>query len=315
MPRSSAPVGVGEAAAAASPAPARRRLGPGHATDAIMIGPALALVAAFVIIPIAIAVYLSFTDWNGFTLPPDWVGARNYERLVQDPEVLRAAAYTAVIAIVGTFACNALGLGIALLLNRSSRINTVMRVLVFSPYVVGPIILGFLWSSILGSNGAVNAVLQGLGVDRIPFLAEPGWAMITTLAVIIWASFGVNVVLYLAGLQTIDDALVEAALIDGATPWQTFWRVKLPVLAPTVTLNVVLAAIGLLRVYEIVLALTAGGPAGTTQTVVFTILTTSFSRSQLGYGAAQSVVLMVVIIVVTVAITQLRRRSEEAVSA
>jgi ABC-type sugar transport system permease subunit len=188
-------------------------------------------------------------------------------------------------------------------------------VLVFSPYVVGPIILGFLWSSILGSNGAVNAVLQGLGVDRIPFLAEPGWAMITTLAVIIWASFGVNVVLYLAGLQTIDDALVEAALIDGATPWQTFWRVKLPVLAPTVTLNVVLAAIGLLRVYEIVLALTAGGPAGTTQTVVFTILTTSFSRSQLGYGAAQSVVLMVVIIVVTVAITQLRRRSEEAVSA
>jgi ABC-type sugar transport system permease subunit len=87
------------------------------------------------------------------------------------------------------------------------------------------------------------------------------------------------------------------------------------VLAPTVTLNVVLAAIGLLRVYEIVLALTAGGPAGTTQTVVFTILTTSFSRSQLGYGAAQSVVLMVVIIVVTVAITQLRRRSEEAVSA
>jgi ABC-type sugar transport system permease subunit len=317
MPRSSAPVGVGGAASAASPAPAprRHRLRPGLATDAIMIAPALALVAAFVVIPIAIAVYLSFTDWNGFTLPPDWIGARNYERLVQDPEVLRAAAYTAVIAIVGTLACNALGLGIALLLDRNSRVNTVMRVLVFSPYVIGPIILGFLWSSILGSNGAVNAVLQGLGMDRIPFLAEPGWAMTTALAVIIWASFGVNVVLYLAGLQTIDDSLVEAALIDGATRWQTFWRVKLPVLAPTVTLNVVLAAIGLLRVYELVLALTAGGPAGTTQTVVFTILTTSFSRSQLGYGAAQSVVLMIVIIVVTVAITQLRRRSEEAVSA
>jgi ABC-type sugar transport system permease subunit len=284
-------------------------------TDAVMIGPAFALVVAFVLIPIGIAVYLSFTDWDGFTIPPDWIGARNYTRLFQDPDVLRAAAFTAVIAVVGTIACNALGLGIAVLLNRNTRVNTVMRVLVFSPYVIGPIILGFLWSSILGSNGAINSVLTNLGAERLPFLADPTWAMVTTLLVIIWASFGVNVVLYLAGLQTLDDSLIEAAVIDGASPWQTFWRVKLPVLAPTVTLNVVLAAIGLLRVYEIVLALTAGGPAGTTQTVVFNILTTSFSRSQLGYGAAQSVVLMVVIITVTVVLTQLRRRSELAVSA
>ncbi|GMA92834.1 carbohydrate ABC transporter permease [Homoserinibacter gongjuensis] len=307
-------------ASAAPPAPAtssrrRRAARTDLMTDAVMIGPAFALVVAFVLIPIGIAVYLSFTDWDGFTIPPDWIGARNYTRLFQDPDVLRAAAFTAVIAVVGTIACNALGLGIAVLLNRNTRVNTVMRVLVFSPYVIGPIILGFLWSSILGSNGAINSVLTNLGAERLPFLADPTWAMVTTLLVIIWASFGVNVVLYLAGLQTLDDSLIEAAVIDGASPWQTFWRVKLPVLAPTVTLNVVLAAIGLLRVYEIVLALTAGGPAGTTQTVVFNILTTSFSRSQLGYGAAQSVVLMVVIITVTVVLTQLRRRSELAVSA
>lgn len=307
-------------ASASSPAPAtssrrRRAARTDLATDMVMIAPAFALVVAFVIIPIGIALYLSFTDWDGFTIPPDWIGAHNYLRLFQDPDVLRAAAFTAVIAVVGTIACNALGLGIAVLLNRNSRVNTLMRVLVFSPYVIGPIILGFLWSSILGSNGAINSVLTNLGAERLPFLADPTWAMVTTILVIIWASFGVNVVLYLAGLQTLDDSLLEAAVIDGASPWQTFWRVKLPVLAPTVTLNVVLAAIGLLRVYEIVLALTAGGPAGTTQTVVFNILTTSFSRSQLGYGAAQSVVLMVVIITVTVVLTQLRRRSEEAVSA
>jgi ABC-type sugar transport system permease subunit len=268
-----------------------------------------------VLVPIAIDVYLIYSDWNGITIPPNWIGGRNYERLVQDPDVLRAAGFTAVIAVVGTLACNALGLGIAVLLNRNTRINTLMRVLVFSPYVVGPIILGFLWASILGTNGAVNSVLETLGADRIPFLADPAWAMVTTVLAIIWASFGVNVVLYLAGLQTLDDSLHEAAVIDGASRWQIFWRVTLPVLAPTVTLNVVLAAIGLLRVYEIVLALTAGGPAGTTQTVVFAILTTSFSRSQLGYGAAQSVVLMIVIVTVTVVVTRLRRRSEEAVSA
>lgn len=316
MPLNNVLTEVDEGISSSASAARRRRRGRTELlTDAVMIGPALALVALFVLIPIAIAAYLSFTDWDGFTIPPSWIGTRNYERLLQDPEVLRAATYTGVIAVVGTLACNALGLGIALLLNRNSRVNTVMRVLVFSPYVIGPIILGFLWASILGTNGAVNSLLTSLGVDRVPFLADPTWAMVTTVLVIIWASFGLNVILYLAGLQTLDASLLEAATIDGAGPWATFWRVKLPVLAPTVTLNIVLAAIGLLRVYEIVLALTAGGPAGTTQTVVFTILTTSFSRSQLGYGAAQSVVLMIVIIVVTVALTQLRRRSEEAVSA
>ena len=305
-------------AGAAGAAPATRRVRGARLdllTDTVMIAPALALVTLFVLVPIAIAVYLSLTNWDGFTIPPSWVGTRNYERLVQDPEVLRAAGFTAVIAVVGTIACNALGLGFAVLLNRSNRVTTVMRVLVFSPYVIGPVILGFLWASILGSNGAVNALLTGFGVERLPFLADPVWATATTVVVIIWASFGVNVVLYLAGLQTIDASLLEAAVIDGAGPWQTFWRVKLPVLAPTVTLNVVLAAIGLLRVYELVLALTAGGPAGATQTSVFTILTTSFSRSQLGYGAAQSVVLMIAIIAMTVVVTQLRRRGEQAVAA
>lgn len=316
MPRSNALTGVdGELSSSASAARRRRRGRAEFLTDTVMIGPALALVALFVLIPITIAAYLSFTNWDGFTIPPSWVGTRNYERLFQDPEVFRAATYTGVIAVVGTFACNALGLGIALLLNRNSRVNTVMRVLVFSPYVIGPVILGFLWATILGTNGAVNSLLTSLGVERVPFLADPAWAMVTTVLVVIWASFGLNVILYLAGLQTLDASLLEAAKIDGAGPWATFWQVKLPVLAPTVTLNIVLAAIGLLRVYEIVLALTAGGPAGTTQTVVFTILTTSFSRSQLGYGAAQSVVLMIVIVMITVALTQLRRRSEEAVSA
>lgn len=318
MPRSNTATGLGGAALAAPPAPAgsrRRALRGETVSDAIMIGPALLLVGTFVIVPIGIAVYLSLTNWDGFTFPPKFIGWSNYERLLVDPDVHRAAGLTALIAIVGTVACNALGLGIALLLNRNTRVNTLMRVLVFYPYVVGPVILGFLWASILGTNGAINSVAASVGSGPLPFLSDPQWAVATLIAVIIWASFGVNVVLYLAGLQTIDASLTEAAIIDGASAWQTFWRVKLPVLAPTVTVNVVLAMIGLLRVYEIILALTAGGPAGTTQSIVFSILTTSFNSSQLGYGAAQSVVLMIVIVAVTVAVTRLRRRSEQAVSA
>jgi ABC-type sugar transport system permease subunit len=279
-----------------------------------MVGPALLMVAVFVLVPIVIAIYLSLTNWDGFTIPPKFIGLENYRRVFIDPEVMHAAGLTFAIAVVGTVACNVLGLGVALLVNRNSRVNSFVRVLVFYPYVIGPVILGFLWASILGTNGAVNAVLESLGNDRLPFLADPQWAVITLIAVIVWSSFGMNVVLYLAGLQTVDESLIEAATIDGATPWQIFWRVKLALIAPTVTLNAVLAAIALLRVYELIVALTAGGPAGSTQSSVFNILTTSFARSQLGYGAAQSVILMLVIIVVTVALTRVRRGADEAVA-
>ncbi len=278
-----------------------------------MMAPPLLLVVGLVVVPIGIAVYLSFTDWNGFTTPPHPVGFRNYVRLTEDSAVRHAAFVTLLITLVGTVVCNVLGLGVALLLNRNSRLNAILRVLVFYPYVVGPVILGFLWSSILGTDGAVNAVVGAK--HSLPFLSDPTWAVATVICVIVWSSFGVNVVLYLAGLQTVPDSVIEAAKIDGASPWQTFWRVKLPMLAPTVTVNVVLVVIGLLRVYELILALTAGGPAGETQSFVYNILTSSFDNTQLGYGAAQSVVLMIVIIVVTVGITSARRRSEQAVSA
>ncbi|MFD4874299.1 carbohydrate ABC transporter permease [Streptomyces sp. NPDC058420] len=283
------------------------------AVDIVMMAPPLVLVVGLVVVPIGIAVYLSFTDWNGFTTPPHPVGFRNYVRLTEDSAVRHAAFVTLLITLVGTVVCNVLGLGVALLLNRNSRLNAILRVLVFYPYVVGPVILGFLWSSILGTDGAVNAVVGAK--HSLPFLSDPTWAVATVICVIVWSSFGVNVVLYLAGLQTVPDSVIEAAKIDGASPWQTFWRVKLPMLAPTVTVNVVLVVIGLLRVYELILALTAGGPAGETQSFVYNILTSSFDNTQLGYGAAQSVVLMIVIIVVTVGITSARRRSEQAVSA
>ncbi|MEU8946037.1 sugar ABC transporter permease [Streptomyces sp. NPDC048489] len=299
-----------EAAGRSARIRARRRA---TTADIAMMAPPLVLVAGLIIVPIAIAVYLSFTDWNGFTSPPHLIGFRNYVRLTEDSAVRHAALLTLLITVVGTIACNVLGLGVALLLNRNNRINAFLRVLVFYPYVVGAVVLGFLWSSLLGTGGAVNS-LVGAG-HALPFLSDPTWAVVTVICVIVWSSFGVNVVLYLAGLQTVPDSVVEAAEIDGATPWQTFWRVKLPMLAPTVTVNVVLVVIGLLRVYELILALTAGGPAGETQSFVYNILTSSFDNTQLGYGAAQSVVLMVVIVTVTVVITAARRRSEQAVAA
>jgi raffinose/stachyose/melibiose transport system permease protein len=280
-----------------------------------MVLPATGLLTVFMLVPITLAGYLSFTDWDGLSPDPHRVGLANYERLLHDGDVVHAAVVTLVITVVGTVLCNAAGLGLALLLDGPGRVNAVLRAVVFYPYVVGPIIIGFLWSAILGADGAIANALTAAGHPALPFLSDPGWALGSITAVVIWSQFGVNVVLYLAGLQTVPPQLLEAARIDGAGRWQTFRAVTWPVLAPSVTVNLVLVLVGLLRVYEIVLALTNGGPAGRTNTFAFLILSGAFRSNQLGYGSAEAITLMVAIGALALGITTLRRRAEQAVSA
>ncbi|MFI1092536.1 carbohydrate ABC transporter permease [Streptomyces sp. NPDC020917] len=284
-------------------------------TDLVMVGPALLAVVAFVLIPIGVSARLSFTDWDGFSAHPSFVGLANYRQLFDDPDVARAVYVTLVIAVVGTVACNVLGLGLALILNGGGRLKAMMRGLFFYPHVLGAVIIGFLWSAVLSTDGAINAILSASKHHTVPFLANPHWALGAVVFVVIWSSFGVNVVLYLAGLQTVPEALLEAARIDGASRWQTFRSVVLPMLAPTVTVNVLLVLVQLLRVYDLVLALTDGGPAGRTQTYAYLVLASSFKSGKIGYASAQSLVLMLVTTTLAIAVVALRRRSEKAVEA
>ncbi|MFB6783764.1 carbohydrate ABC transporter permease [Streptomyces sp. NPDC056352] len=284
-------------------------------TDLVMVGPALLAVVAFVLIPIGVSGRLSFTDWDGFSENATFVGLDNYRQLFHDPDVAMATYVTIVIAVVGTVACNVLGLALALMLNGVGRLKAMMRGLFFYPHVLGAVIIGFLWSAVLSTDGAINAILSAAQHDTVPFLSDPHWALAAIVFVVIWSLFGVNVVLYLAGLQTVPEALLEAARIDGASRWQTFRSVVLPMLAPTVTINVLLVLVQLLRVYDVVLALTDGGPAGHTQTYAYLVLASSFKSGKIGYASAQSLVLMVVITTLAIAIVALRRRSEKAVEA
>ncbi|MFJ2915269.1 carbohydrate ABC transporter permease [Streptomyces sp. NPDC087228] len=278
-----------------------------------MVGPALAAIVAFILIPVVVAGRLSLTDWDGFSDNSKFVGLDNYVQLFHDPDVASAAYVTLVIAVVGTVACNVLGLSLAVMLNGQGRVKAMLRGLFFYPHVLGAVIIGFLWSAILSSEGAVNTLLTAAHRSKIPFLSDPQWALAAVVFVVIWSTFGVNVVLYLAGLQTIPESLLEAARIDGASRWQTFRQVVLPMLAPTVTINVVLVLVQLLRVYDLVLAMTDGGPAGHTQTYAYLVLSESFLNGKIGYASAQSIVLMIVIAVLAVVIVSLRQRSEKAV--
>jgi raffinose/stachyose/melibiose transport system permease protein len=280
---------------------------------ATMLLPAVVLFVVMLVIPVGMSLYLSLTDWDGYSANPAMVGLENYARLFDDAEATSAAAVTLVVAAAGTVLLNVFGLGFAVLVNGASRLNSFFRMVLFYPHVLSALVVGFLWSAILGTSGVVNGIITSKGGEVLPFLSDPTWALVTMICVLVWAGFGVNVVLYLAGLQTVSKDLLEAARIDGATPAQVFRNVTLPALAPVVTVNLVLSLVTLLKTYDLVVSLTGGGPAGSTQTAAYLILWDSFHNNELGFGSAQSVVLMLVTGVLALTVARLRSGADAGV--
>ncbi|GAT71544.1 carbohydrate ABC transporter permease [Microbacterium hydrocarbonoxydans] len=277
----------------------------------LMGGPAVAVFIAMFVIPMILAAVLSFTDWNGYSLNFSFVGWDNYAKAFRSPRSVQAAIFTGIIAVVGTILCNAVGLAVAALIAGPGRANTVLRTIFFYPYVISALIIGFIWSAMLSPDGAVNGVLGAIGLPAMPFLTDPAFAKASVIFTIVWSHFGFNMILFLAGIKSVPAEYYEAATVDGATRWQQFRSITLPLIAPVFTVNLVLTLVGLLKAYDVVLSLTDGGPAGSTQTIVYQILKDSFANSALGFGAAQSMVLLVVTAIIGLAVTLVRRRSEQ----
>ncbi|MFE5336039.1 carbohydrate ABC transporter permease [Isoptericola sp. NPDC056573] len=284
----------------------------------LMTVPAALVYIGLMVVPVGYAVYYSFTEYNGIpTQAPEWVGLKNYMRIFTDPtgDMHSSLWVTGVIAVVGAFGVNVIALGLALLLRRTTPFTAFARAVMFYPHVLSALIVGFLWQAILGPQGAVNNLLTGSGRSALPFLSDPDWALATMIAVIVWAQLGVQLVLYLAGLQAVPADLQEAATLDGAGRVQVFQHVTWPALAPTVTVTIVTSVLSLLKVYEVVLGLTNGGPGDATQTWAYEILAVSFANNKVGLACAQAVLLIVVAGILSFTIIALRRRAEEGAEA
>ncbi|MEN5074717.1 sugar ABC transporter permease [Isoptericola cucumis] len=284
----------------------------------LMTVPAALIYVGLMVVPVGYAVYYSFTEYNGIpSQTPQWVGLANYTRIFADPtgDMHSSLWVTGVIAVVGAFGVNVIALGLALLLRRTTPFTAFARAVMFYPHVLSALIVGFLWQAILGPQGAVNNLLTGSGRSALPFLSDPGWALATMIAVIVWAQLGVQLVLYLAGLQAVPADLQEAATLDGAGKVQVFQHVTWPALAPTVTVTIVTSVLSLLKVYEVVLGLTNGGPGDATQTWAYEILAVSFANNKVGLACAQAVLLIVVAGILSFTIIALRRRAEEGAEA
>ncbi|GGK80118.1 carbohydrate ABC transporter permease [Ornithinimicrobium pekingense] len=285
------------------PAGGRRRDWRMAAEIVVFTAPALLLFAVFVVWPILRAVQFSLYRWKGFGPLVDFVGLQNYVAVLTDEVFTGAVGHNLIIVVASILIQLPLGLAIALLLNRRMRGQGMLRTIIFVPYVLSEVIAGVVWFQLLQpGRGVIEAMLGtvGLAGPFQGFLGTPSLALPTLVVVLTWKYVGLAVLLFLAGLQGVPDELSEAAQIDGASWWQTQWRVTIPLLGPTIRMWAFLSMIGSLQLFDMVWILTGGGPANATTTMATFLVNEGTKRQNYGIAAAASVVLFVIALLMAV---------------
>jgi raffinose/stachyose/melibiose transport system permease protein len=279
--------------------------GGGWTAALIFLPPALLLFTIFVILPIVEAAWYGFYNWNGFNRPENFIALKNYFSLLDNATFKRAALNNLIIIAVSLLLQLPLALGMALLLAKKALGAIAFRLIFFMPYILADVAAGLIFRFIFdGDYGPVSGLSQALGLGPIYMLASPTPAMIALLIVILWKYFGFHMMLFIAGLQTIDKHLYEAAEIDGASAFQRFRFVTIPQLSSMIKLSVFFSVIGSLQLFDVVMPLTYGGPFNTTHTMVSFLYIFGITRMRVGFGSSVGVVLF--IICVTFAFTYRR---------
>jgi raffinose/stachyose/melibiose transport system permease protein len=277
----------------------RQRRLPGRWTAIVLfLLPALVLFTLLVLVPILIAGYTSFYRWNGLGgKPTNFIGLDNFTRMFKDSIFLGDLWHGLVLVILSVLIQLPLALGVALLLNQKLRGRAVFRLLFFAPYVLSEVIAAVLFNLLFNANVGLAAKIFGFfGKESwaTNLLSDPKVVLYTLFVVITWKYFGFHMILYLAGRQNIPNELIESAMIDGASPWQTFRYVTLPLLGPTIRISVFLAVIGALQLFDMVWVFTKGGPIHASETMAVTMFDFGFRRAQVGYATAISVAMFII---------------------
>ncbi|MDG4797090.1 sugar ABC transporter permease [Micromonospora sp. WMMD1082] len=257
--------------------------------------------AVLTLVPVAVLFYMAFTNWNVFGVA-EWTGSANFRRMWGDTSfwtALRNTLYYTVFHIPLTMAA---ALGLALLLNRKLRGVAFFRTVAFFPYITSIVAIAVVWNLLFSPEyGPVNAFLRTVGVANPPgWTTSADWSMPAVILIGTWRYMGYYMLLFLAGLQTIPAQLYEAAMIDGATPWQRFVNVTLPGLRHTTFFVTVLLTIESFKVFDLILVMTDGGPGQSTLVLSQYIYQKGFEENQFGYASAVSVVLFAICFGVTI---------------
>jgi multiple sugar transport system permease protein len=258
----------------------------------IFLAPALILLSVFLIFPIIYLGYLSFTGGSFTRSGVHWVGLNNYLRLLLTPDFWQVIFNTAYFTIGTVIPSVIIPLGLAVLLNQNLPFTGALRTIYFIPSIVSLVAagLGFRW--LFQTDGAIDGLLSHLGINPIAWLSDSFWAMPVLILLSIWKQIGFNLVVFLAGLQTIPISRYEAAELDGANSWQQFWYITLPGIQPTLIFGAITTAIFTLKSFEQVYIITGGGPLNSTNLLVYYIYDRAFAQFDFGYAAAAAMVLL-----------------------
>ena len=272
--------------------------------------PVVLLFFTFNTLPMLKGFMYSFTNYRGYG-DYDYVGFRNYKDLFTDLRVGKSYLFTFKYALVGTVLVNILSLIMALGLNNRIRFKSALRGIYFVPNILGGLVIGYIFSFFF--TYIVPAVGNALNISWIQnsILASEKYAWIGVLIVGVWQAVATNTIIYISGLQTVPEDVYEASNLDGATKWQEFWKVTLPLVVPFLTINLVLSTKNLLMVFDQIMSLTKGGPAQSTESISYLIYRNGMDGGQFGFQSAHAVIFFFVIVGITVAQLTIMNKKEE----
>lgn len=272
-------------------------------TYLLFLAPAFLLFALFYAAPILSGFYYGFTDWKGLSFSANWTGLDNFVAVFKDPLFTTALRNILILSVVVLLVQHTLAILLAVVLDQKLKGVSWMRAIIFYPAILNTVVIGYVWSYMYSPFvGFLPKLFELLGLKQlaaVDWLGRPDLAIYSVAFVIIWQYVGYSMMIYMAGLQSIPQDIYESASIDGAGSFQKFFRITLPLLIPSITVNTVLSVIGNLKQFEHIWVMTQGGPANSTQVFGSLIFQFAFRTSQPGYGTAMAIILSVFILAVT----------------
>ncbi|ACT02309.1 carbohydrate ABC transporter permease [Paenibacillus sp. JDR-2] len=279
-----------------------------------LIVPALAIYSIMYVFPTLSGFYYSLTDWSPYKDTIKFVGFDQFKELLSTKPMYTAMKHTVIYAVIVTVLQNGLGVILALLMNTTIGGRNFFRSVFFLPCILSALVVGYMFTIVLHPNGILNQFLDIFGLSSIAkdWIGDPKLALYSITGVAVWQWAGSSMALYLAGLQGISKDMIEAAVIDGTTYFQRLRFVVMPILAPVVTISVLLSMIGSMKTFELIYTTTGGGPAGATE-VMNTFIFKQFGAGLYAYGTAANVVLFLSVTIVSLLLVKLMKRGETAV--
>lgn len=279
--------------------------------DTLFLAPGFLVYIVFMIVPVVMCFFYSLTNWDGISTTFRIIGIKNFVTLFHDATFFQVLKVTVIIMVLTTVIYNVLGIVLAALLNDKGKLSSISRSAIFIPTVMSAVVVAFIWSYMIQTNGGViNTIIESLGGQTFDFYQTPLTTIFAISGIICWNSLGFFVVIYLSTLSTIPQELYEAAKVDGAGWFHRFRHITLPLLAPGITINCILAVAGGLKQYDHVKVITGGGPGGATQTVTLFSVEKAFEYNRRGYSSAAVIVLFIIIVILTIIQLAISRRHE-----